>query len=329
MQKIKIKFCDFWDGFDCKEDEIYKNLSKNYKLEIVGDNPDVVIYSSFGNEFLNYLNAKLIFYATEHYFPNSLYADYLITSKPANDSKSFRMANFPFYPFVQEFINQNNSSEYKKFPKTEFCNFIYNNKNAKNRNNFFKLLSNYKKVDSFGKLFNNKTINDFNDIPQNLHWKEEKIHILKRYKFTICFENGLRPYSFSEKVIQALQAGSIPIYWGDNSIYDYVNPDAIIDARKFNNMNKVVEYIEYLENNKTAMEKIKNANPFFKDSEIYEQTEKKIEQFLINCIEDKIIKQEKKYIKIIFLKVFNKVLGFIYKKYWKTISFKRRFFGGW
>ena len=39
--------------------------------------------------------------------------------------------------------------------KTEFCNFVFSNPNAHLRNNLFSKLSQYKRVDSGGKAYNN------------------------------------------------------------------------------------------------------------------------------------------------------------------------------
>jgi hypothetical protein len=55
------------------------------------------------------------------------------------------------------------------------------------------------------------------DIPGNTHL-HGKLTFLARYRFNICIDNsrtrGAGGYT-TEKLAQALMAGTVPIYWGD------------------------------------------------------------------------------------------------------------------
>lgn len=62
---------------------------------------------------------------------------------------------------------------------------------------------------------------------------EDKIEFISGGVFNICPENSAYPGYYTEKVIQALEGGTIPIYWGygkpeeeilDERAYCYVNP---------------------------------------------------------------------------------------------------------
>lgn len=76
---------------------------------------------------------------------------------------------------------------------------------------------------------------------------DNKNAILKQYKFTFCYENTALPNYRTEKVIDALVAGSIPIYLGD----PYVRRDMLgdmpgsilLDARRFPTLNDLEEEI--------------------------------------------------------------------------------------
>ena len=334
MKNIRIKFCDFYDGFDYQEFFLFKLLSEKYQVDVVHDNPEYVFYSAFGKSFSEHKNAVLFFVGVEHYFPNILYADYTITATPVKNKSGndafnrshFRISNFIHYPHMKSFIEKQSLAKdllpFFSTEKTEFCNFIYGNKNARVRKSFFKKLSQYKTVDSLGRTWKNKKIEDIVDIPNGIHWKEEKLYMLMKYRFTIAMENGLRPYSFSEKVIQALQVGSIPIYWGDNSIYDYVNPNAIIDIRKYNTIDEVIEYIKFLEENPDVLQEIRDEPAFLEGSEILNQGDDKILEWLVtsinNPIKDKTVGFKIKVYALTFFR-------FMYKIYWKIVSIKRRF----
>ena len=54
-------------------------------------------------------------------------------------------------------------------------------------------------------------------MPGTIDWKA-KIEFLRAYKFVIAFENGLSPGYNTEKLTHAMEADSMPIYWGDPEI---------------------------------------------------------------------------------------------------------------
>lgn len=57
---------------------------------------------------------------------------------------------------------------------------------------------------------------------------DEKITGLKEYRFSIAIENAKRDYYFTEKLIDCLITGTVPIYWGCPSIGDFFNPKGFI-----------------------------------------------------------------------------------------------------
>jgi hypothetical protein len=71
-------------------------------------------------------------------------------------------------------------------------------------------ISKYYHVDCAGKLFNNtKELWD--------KYKNNKVEYLKQYMFNICPENTNTENYVTEKLFEALMAGSIPIYYGSNN----------------------------------------------------------------------------------------------------------------
>lgn len=51
--KIKIKFTDFWPGFDDYHNSFIEVLERKYDVEI-SDEPDYLIFSIFGYDHLAY-----------------------------------------------------------------------------------------------------------------------------------------------------------------------------------------------------------------------------------------------------------------------------------
>lgn len=105
--------------------------------------------------------------------------------------------------------------------KTKLASHIFTGKNFSEghalRHNITQLLKN-SSIDIFGEKQFNKT----------------EVH--QPYKFSIIVENCKSPGYFSEKIIDCLIQGTIPIYWGDPTISSYFNMKGIIN---FNNIDEI------------------------------------------------------------------------------------------
>jgi len=120
----------------------------------------------------------------------------------------------------------------------------------------------------------------------------DKIEVLSRYKFALCYENlkGEKGY-ITEKIFDALIAGTVPIYWGASNIHDYVDQKAFIDRRKFKNNKDLANYLINL--------KEKEYNEMLRAGQGYLQSEKfkkfSPEYFCDNIIKTLKIKNNEKY----------------------------------
>jgi hypothetical protein len=72
---------------------------------------------------------------------------------------------------------------------------------------------------------------------------EDKLSTIRNYKFALCFENGSYPGYVTEKIIDCLVAGVIPIYMGAPDIVDYIPPELFIDARQFKSFHDMDDYV--------------------------------------------------------------------------------------
>lgn len=71
-----------------------------------------------------------------------------------------------------------------------------------------------------------------------------KYQTLATYKYAICYENARDfPGYITEKIIDCLMSGCVPIYWGANNIIQYVPSDCFIDKRDFDTYESLYEYI--------------------------------------------------------------------------------------
>jgi len=72
-------------------------------------------------------------------------------------------------------------------------------------------------------------------------WYEEKRRLLSHYAFNFCLENSLAPFYITEKPWHAIQAGSVPIYYGGNGIEILLPRHAFLDLRDFENARHLAE----------------------------------------------------------------------------------------
>lgn len=61
----------------------------------------------------------------------------------------------------------------------------------------------------------------------------DKLSTIRNYKFVLCFENGSYPGYITEKIIDCLVAGVIPVYRGAPDITEYVPESLWVDAELF------------------------------------------------------------------------------------------------
>lgn len=55
MKTIKVKFVDFWENFDPRNNFIANIISQKYQIEL-SDTPDYLIFSVFGYDNIDYHN---------------------------------------------------------------------------------------------------------------------------------------------------------------------------------------------------------------------------------------------------------------------------------
>ncbi len=115
--------------------------------------------------------------------------------------------------------------------KKKFCAFVVTNPRQPMRNNAFHWLSEYKHVDSAGRLFNNVGDAIFAGLGGG-GGELKKLEFLKDYKFCLTFENECSVGYTTEKMLHAKAAGCIPIYWGDPKVERDFDTAGFIDARK-------------------------------------------------------------------------------------------------
>ena len=280
---ISISKVDF---LDCSNgDDFFINLLKDdYIIDFNSTYPDYLFYDVFGCEHLNprYNNSIKIAYYSENIIPDFNQADYALSQAHINYLD--RYYRYPSIILSLSMINIINIKKMRKKIKnrTKFCvAMISNNRSSDNfRLSFISKLNKYKKVDMAGKVFNN--------IGKKIENKKE---FLSSYKFSIAMENSNGDGYASEKIIDSFLSGTIPIYYGDYMIDEYINPKAYILIKGEKDIQEKIEYIKNIDNNKKLYKQILNQKLFI-NNDISDIIEKEKNNFIYH-----IFNQDKKLAK--------------------------------
>ena len=224
------------------------------------DNPDYVIATDMclcsRNDCLklkhylrNNKDSIFIFFTLECIDPDLNIFDYVFTWNPDLVCGDRVIHNVP------EVYRHRKVYEAESFPREEamkilegspnFCNFIYSHP-SEHRDTFFRLLSKYRRVDSLGACLNNTGTKSTRNAP---NFYGLSIEMKKGYKFSIAMENSSSKGYTTEKIISSLQAHTVPIYWGDPAVTEYINPAAIINCNDYSSFDEVVERVKEVDSN--------------------------------------------------------------------------------
>lgn len=228
-------------------------LGKYYHVIRDDTNPEYLIYGdgNFGQSHRHFDGrAKKIFYTGENVRPNYDECFAAMTFDHENSPKHYRLPLYviDMYGAVVEKWTDNYyqlvglKHDYEKeYDTRKFCSFVVSNPRQEMRNAMFGLTNTYKGVDSAGPHLNNMG----EVLPRDK--LEYKLDFLNKYRFNICFENGSYPGYTTEKLFNALQVKTMPIYWGSPTVDRDFNTNAFVNCHNFKTLNDVVKYVEHLD----------------------------------------------------------------------------------
>ena len=281
---IVVAFSDMWPGFNYNNNFIIDSLrheAKSLSLDITGinyttdSNPKLLIFGPYSHTWKTVPNTipKIYFSAENWPKPDDPQIALYITSAREEDNTHIRIPTWMMY--IDWYSNTTTLPEkYEDNPirlpihfaitphpitfkdRAEFCGFVVSNPVCSLRNESFKAINDYKKVNSGGALYNN--------IGGQLSLKYagggcgdiSKYQFFSKQQFTISFENSQAPGYITEKVLHAKMAGCVPLYWGDiDTNTDFVN-GSIVNLSMFNNPEQILEVIKKLELNPELCAKI-------------------------------------------------------------------------
>jgi hypothetical protein len=134
-----------------------------------------------------------------------------------NDKKL--LEDFPnkaiFAPFGGSWIQENNISIH---PKNKLVSIIYSNKSSG--------LPGYRLRHAVAAKYSDMIDLFGNGSPNPVEFKEEA---LCDYMFTIVIENISDDNYFTEKIVDPMLVGTVPVYWGCPNIDDFFDPNGILN----------------------------------------------------------------------------------------------------
>lgn len=268
---IRIKFQN-GINVEIALNEILNEVTSDFDF-IESENPDFVLFGPYGNDIPPKGNYTRIGYFCENIKPDFSCCEWAFgipREEEINNPKYKRIQWHGLNP--ERLIKNLDDNEIDRIisSKSRFCNFLYSHK-VPYREAFFKQLSKYKKVDAPGKSM--KNMPSIDSIYSGDIW-ERKRQFLTGYKFTIAFENYCYPGYQTEKLYDAMQCNSIPIYCGDPYIGEIFNTKSFLNAADYIQPNQSAT-IAWLE--KQAQFNFEDIRPLF-----YEQPMHRIQRKLKN-----------------------------------------------
>jgi alpha(1,3/1,4) fucosyltransferase len=287
---LKVDFVDF--GFIDKCNNFFVNLLSQIYTVVICDKPDVLFYSDTGGSHLHRLyHCKRIFWTGESTEPDFTVCDYAMTPRQIDHPRHCRL---PYYVVgcecdASDIVKRPGEAEQILSENRHGCGVVISNigKRAQYRKDFFYKLQERIPVFSGGRSMNN--------VGAPLAPGGNSKHaFLRRYRFNLCFENKSLPGYVTEKIVEAMWARCIPIYWGDPAIAEEFNPDSFVNVHAYNNETACLNHIEELETNDHAYFNMLSA-PFFHGNEIntYYDDNRYI-NFLRSAIEENITPNAKR-----------------------------------
>lgn len=231
MRPVRVDFVDFWPGFDRRDNVLLDAFRARFTVEVV-DDPDFLFFANFGSRHRRY-GCTRVFYTGENIRPDFRHCDYALTfDHLPDDPRHLRWPLYNLYVDDPASIRTWRDVDEAIAEKTRFCNIVCSNPRAKERLRFFEKLSRYKQVDSGGRVRNNvgSPVKD-------------KLAFIRQYRFTIAFENASHPGYTSEKIVEPMRVGSVPIYWGNPLVHLDFNSKSFVSWHEHGSDEATIEQV--------------------------------------------------------------------------------------
>ena len=278
---VKVQFMDYWADFQQKREEylLLRILRKHYDVRIC-DDPDYVFFSVMGETHWGVPDKCIkICHTGENLVPDFNACDYAVGFEWMDYGD--RYIRFPLYLFYREELLQAMLHKHEIGPdwnlaaeKSGFCSFVVSNPDNPVRNDAFRRLSDYKRVDSGGRFMNNVG-----------GPVEDKLDFERTHKFSLCYENGSHPGYTTEKLVEAFAARTIPVYWGDPEVGKVFNTGSFIQVKDESSFADALRRIEELDRDDELYLRMLREPAMRPDAPSLEEEYARLEKWLVSIFE--------------------------------------------
>jgi|APGre2960657444_1045066.scaffolds.fasta_scaffold10369_2 hypothetical protein len=279
MRPLRLGFSDHYAGFQPRGNRIWKALSTRYRLELTDDlsATDLLVYGDFSTRHWSYVGKK-VYLTGENMLPDFDQCDLAFT--PAESPDEPRGVRLPLYAQILDdadpLLRPAGLDATHHLDRPGFCSFVVSNALSRIRNRIFKTLHRRSPVASGGRHFNN-TGGPVAD----------KMGFLRRYRFNIACENSSSPGYITEKLIDPILAGSIPIYWGAPDVHRDFDPRCMINVSDYESLDDLAGAVLRIDADPEARRRVLEAPVFLGNSPPSCMTEEYVAGPLIDLIENR------------------------------------------
>lgn len=256
-----VSFVGFWRGFDPHQSHFAKVLPlvPDARIAPLCTETTAVVFSDFGAPPSGF-PGPIIYYSGENVVPDLGSCHFAITSSLLQHERHHHL---PYWAFSctdpSRLLTEARRAARAAAPAPPgFCSFVASNARAPERNRFLRILHRLRPVSSGGRAFNTT------GTPV-----ADKGAFLRSHRFNICFENTSSPGYTTEKLIDALDAGAIPIYWGNSALDRHFNTACMLRAEAFPNLDALAQRVIELDDRPEERARML-ALPCFRDDRVPE-----------------------------------------------------------
>jgi hypothetical protein len=249
-RRLGVKFVDMWRGFHPADDLLMEILEDRFDVDLT-DDPELLVHSCYGRTAEQFDCLKL-FVSYENRGWGFSRTDIAITSDYVDHVDHYR------YPLWAVYLAKWPDLYHPDQPRPNpagrgFAAAVVSNEHGTTRNRVFDLLSAERRVASGGRYRNNVG-----------GPVDDKVEFMAQFRFGLAMENSSHPGYATEKILQAFQAGTVPIYWGDPLISRDFNPRAFVSAHEFPSEEALVRHVLGLDDDPDAYAAVLG-EPWFHD----------------------------------------------------------------
>lgn len=238
---LTIAFTDFWPGFKPDDEWFVRQLRTRFEFTVTNSpgDADLVVASVFGRDHERFDCTRVLLCWENQPWPRARFdwcfsGDYL--THPRHLRLPLWVVHLDFHPDRVPECPRRVLAE-----KSAFAATVVSSPYGAMRNRLHESLAAYKPVASGGRFRNNVG----GPVP-------DKLSFIRSAKFAFACEGSSHAGYTTEKLIQALAADTVPIYWGNPRIGEDFNTRRFVNYHDFRSERAFIDHIIQLDNDDDA-----------------------------------------------------------------------------